>query len=127
MMKTPAETLPATGRGVVRGHVVVAIDVLRTRLREPWTLTTLAEEVHLSRSQLARAFDATLSMSPMAYLRHIRAQRMAALLTSTDGSIAETARAVGWGDPNYASRCFHAQYGVSPTEYRRRQLPPPIH
>jgi hypothetical protein len=32
--------------------------VLRDRLAELWTLTTLAEEVHLSRSQLVRAFDA---------------------------------------------------------------------
>jgi AraC-like DNA-binding protein len=45
--------------GVVRSHVETTIGVLRDRLAEPWTLTTLAEEVHLSRSRLVRAFDAT--------------------------------------------------------------------
>ncbi len=93
--------------GVVRGHVVAALDVLRTRLAEPWTLDSLAAEVHLSRSQLVRAFDATVGMSPMAYLRKMRAERMARLLASTDLSIAGAARAVGWTDANYASRCFH--------------------
>jgi transcriptional regulator GlxA family with amidase domain len=52
-------------RGVVRGHVVTAVGLLRDRLAEPWTLNSLAEEVHLSRSQHVRSFAAT-GMSPMA-------------------------------------------------------------
>lgn len=112
-------------RGVVRGHVETAVGVLQDRLAEPWTLTTLAKELHLSRSQLVRAFDATVGMSPMAYLRKMRAERMAQLLATTDLSIAEAARAVGWTDPSYASRCFHAARALSPTEYRRRHPAPP--
>ena len=61
----------------------------------------------------------------MAYVRRMRVQRMARLLASTDLSITEAARSVGWTDPNYASRCFHCAYGVSPTEFRYRQAPPP--
>jgi transcriptional regulator GlxA family with amidase domain len=40
---------------------------------------------------------------------------MARLLAATDLPIAETAHAVGWSEPNYASRCFHAHYDISPT------------
>ncbi|MDA8298184.1 MAG: helix-turn-helix transcriptional regulator [Actinomycetota bacterium] len=101
--------------------------VLRTRLTERWTLDSLADEVHLSRSQLARSFGATVGKSPMAYLRQMRVERMARLLASTDLSIAEAARSVGWKNQFHASQCFHAAYGISPTEYRRRQLPPPVH
>jgi AraC family transcriptional regulator len=79
----------------------------------------LAEEVHLSRSQLVRAFDATIGVGPMAYLRRMRVAQMARLLSTTDLSIAEAARSVGWVDANYASRCFHNRYGISPTEFRR--------
>jgi transcriptional regulator GlxA family with amidase domain len=111
--------------GVVRGHVVVAVGLLRSRLAEPWTLGSLAEEVHLSRSQLVRAFDATVGISPMAYLRLMRVEQMARLLAGSDLAIGALARAVGWTDPNYASRCFHARYRISPTEFRRRQAPPP--
>lgn len=113
-------------RGITRGHVVAAVDVLRNRLAEPWTLDALADEVHLSRSQLVRCFDATVRMSPMAYLRKMRVERMARLLTSTDLSVGEAARAVGWTDRFYASRYFHAAYGVSPSEYRRRQVTPAV-
>lgn len=113
-------------RGVVHGHVVAAVKLMRARLPEPWTLDTLAEEVHLSRSQLARSFDAVTGMSPMAYLRRMRVERMARLLASTDLSIAEAARTVGWKNQFHASQCFHAAYGVSPTEYRRRQPARPL-
>lgn len=104
---------------------MTAVGVLRERLAEPWTLSALAEEVHLSRSQLVRSFDTTAGMSPMAYLRQIRVQQMARLLCSTDLPIAAVARSVGWADANYASRCFHTHYGISPTEFRRRSLAPP--
>lgn len=113
-------------RGVVRGHAVTTVQILRTRLAEPWTLDLLAAEVHLSRSQLARSFAATVGMSPMAYLRQMRVERMARLLVSTDLSVAEAARMVGWRNQFHASQCFHAHFGVSPTEYRRRQTLPPL-
>ncbi len=123
----PQQRNPAAGHGVVRGHTVTAVGILRDRLAEPWTLDALAEEVHLSRSQVVRAFDATTGLSPMAYLRKMRVERMARLLASTDLSVAEAARSVGWRNQFHASQCFHAAYGLSPTEYRRRQLPPPVH
>ena len=64
-------------RGIVRGHAVLGVSALRARIAEPWTLSSLAEEVHLSRSQLVRAFDASVGMSPMAYLRQMRVRKMA--------------------------------------------------
>jgi transcriptional regulator GlxA family with amidase domain len=106
---------------------VTAVGVLRNRLAEPWTLDSLAAEVHLSRSQLVRCFDAATGLSPMAYLRQMRVERMARLLATTDLSVAEFARSVGWRNQFHASQCFHAACGMSPTEYRRRQLPPPVH
>lgn len=64
-------------------------------------------------------------LSPMAYLRQMIVRQMARLLACTDLSAAAVARSVGWTDANYASRCFHAHYGIPPTEFRRRQVPPP--
>jgi transcriptional regulator GlxA family with amidase domain len=94
-------------------------------MAEPWTLDALADEVHLSRSQLARSFAATVGASPMAYLRQMRVEQMARLLISTDLSIAEAARSVGWKNQFHASQCFHAHHGVSPTEFRREHTTPP--
>jgi transcriptional regulator GlxA family with amidase domain len=84
-------------RGVVRGHAGTAAGVLRDHLAEPWTLDSLANEVHLSRAQLVRAFDAVTSLGPMGYLRLMRVQQMARLLTHPDLPISAIARAV-FGD-----------------------------
>lgn len=123
---TPATERAVAPHGITRGHVVAAVNALRARLAEPWTLNSLAAEVHLSRSQLVRSFDATTGLSPMAYLRKMRVERMARLLVSTDLSVAEAARSVGWTNQFHASQCFHAHHGISPTEYRRRQSPLPV-
>lgn len=125
--RPPSGLATSSPHGVVRGHVIAATDALRARMAEPWTLSSLAEEVHLSRSQLVRAFDAVVGMSPMAYLRRMRVERMARLLATTDLSVAEAARSVGWKNQFHASQCFHAQFGVSPTEYRRSHTAPPVH
>lgn len=113
-------------RGVIHDHVVTAVDLLRSRLAEPWSLDAPADDVHLSRSQLVRSFDATVRIGPMAYLQKMRVERMARLLAATDLSVAAAARRVGWTDPNYASRCFHAAYGVSPSEFRHQHSAPPV-
>lgn len=84
--------VPAT-HSVVRGHVATAVQALRARLAEPWTLSSLAAEVHLSRSQLVRTFAATVGMSPMVYLRQMRVERMAGV-----------ARAVPWAGVSVVSR-----------------------
>jgi transcriptional regulator GlxA family with amidase domain len=126
-MSTPPQQHPTVlGHGAVRGHVVVAVKLFREQIAEPWTLGALADDVHLSRSQLVRPFSATVGMSPLAYLRKMRVERMARLLASTDLSVAAAARTVGWSDPNYASRCFHAAYGVSPSEFRHQHGAPPV-
>jgi hypothetical protein len=38
----PADAL--NGHGVVRGHVVIAVNILRARIAESWTLGSLASD-----------------------------------------------------------------------------------
>lgn len=89
--------------------------------RELRPMAGSADEVRLSRSQLVLAFDATGGLTSMACLQRMRDEQMARLLASSDLSIGEPAHAIGWTDPNYASRCFRARYCISPTEFRRQQ------
>lgn len=55
--------------GITRGHALTGLGLLRSRLAEPRTLNSLAAEVHLSRSQLVRSFDAAYGVSPTEYRR----------------------------------------------------------
>lgn len=78
----------------------------------------LANEVHLSRSQVGRLFVEAFGKSPIAYLTMLRTERMAALLRTTDTPIAKIAQEVGWSDPDFAARQFRRSVGVTPRSYR---------
>ncbi|MGV9861059.1 AraC family transcriptional regulator [Rhodococcus koreensis] len=92
--------------------------LLADSLKHDWTLGELADAAGFSSAHLARLFTVQVGAPPMAYLNRLRAERAAQMLIDTDLSISAIARAVGWTDPNYASRRFRVAYGVTPTAYR---------
>jgi AraC family transcriptional regulator, L-rhamnose operon transcriptional activator RhaR len=99
------------------GH---AMRLLETRLAERWTLTQLAEELHLAPGYLVRLFKSATGLPPMAYLARLRAEHAANLLLRSDESIAGIGRTVGWPDQNYFARRFRAHYGLTASSYRAR-------
>ena len=112
----------ALGEGVLRfsPRVSRAISMLHTELTRAWTLAELAARLHVSPSQLTRAFRADVRVGPMSYLQRLRAERMAYLLRTTGLTAGAAGRAVGWHDPSYASRRFSAHWGTPPAAYRAR-------
>jgi len=82
-----------------------------------WSVTEMAREVHLSKSQVGRVFVEAFGKSPIAYLTMLRTERMAGLLRTTDTPIAEIAQEVGWRDPDFAARPFRRSVGVTPSKY----------
>ena len=95
-----------------------AAELLRAELGRRWSVTDLADEVHLSKSQVGRVFVEAFGKSPIAYLTMLRTERMAGLLRTTDAPIAVIAQEVGWGDPDFAARQFRRSVGVTPSNYR---------
>lgn len=103
-------------------HVDRAIALLHEQLDRCWMITDLASELALSPSQLTRVFRAGLGITPAEYLRQIRVEEMARLLTTTDLGVAEAARRVGWRDLSHASRAFKRLSGVAPSHYTHDHL-----
>lgn len=93
--------------------------LLRLELARRWTVSDLADAVHLSSSQLRRVFVEAFGKSPIAYLTMLRTEQMARLLQATDSPISVIANAVGWSDPDFAARQFRRTIGASPSDYRR--------
>ncbi|ACQ79483.1 transcriptional regulator, AraC family [Beutenbergia cavernae DSM 12333] len=111
---TPSR-IPAIDPAVARALTSMTDDVARA-----WTVAELAAVSHVSVSHLHRRFSDQLGTTPMGWLAGARAERAAVLLVRTAAPVAAVGRAVGWSDPNYASRRFRGVYGMTPTEYRRR-------
>lgn len=95
-----------------------AAELLRADPARHWSLTDLANEVHLSKAQLGRVFVEAYGKSPIAYLTMLRTERMADLLRTSDTPIAVIAHEVGWGDADFAARQFRRSVGVTPSKYR---------
>lgn len=97
--------------------VAAAVALLQAHLRRDWSVKGLAQAVALSPSQLTRLFRAHLGISPAAFLRQLRSERMAELLATTRMSIGDAAEAVGWRDLATASRSFKQRFGIAPSAY----------
>ncbi|PWD41008.1 hypothetical protein ACN93_21710 [Gordonia paraffinivorans] len=71
----------------MRVEAAQARDLLRESPGAPWTLGTLAEQVHLSQKQLSRVFVEAYGKTPLAYLTMLRVERMAELLRDRELSL----------------------------------------
>ncbi|MGD7731614.1 helix-turn-helix transcriptional regulator [Propionibacteriaceae bacterium G57] len=87
---------------------------------EPWTVTSLAQELALSRTHLTRLFSTHMGASPMRFLTEVRLTEFSRLIDETDLSVHQASQAVGWADPRVASAWFSRRFGVTPTRYRHR-------
>ncbi|WP_394620089.1 AraC family transcriptional regulator [Lentzea sp. JNUCC 0626] len=85
----------------------------------------LARLVNLSESRFTALFRASTGMGVTAYVKQQRMARARELLSTGSRRVAEIAALVGYPDPFYFARQFHAVHGVSPTGYRRQRVTRP--
>jgi AraC family L-rhamnose operon transcriptional activator RhaR len=118
----PSSALHEAGSAVPSVHhgVGQAMRMLESNIARHWTLSDLAEDLHLAPGYLVRVFKAATGLPPMAYLAQVRAEHAAVMLLHSDEPITGIGRAVGWPDQNYFARRFKVHYGLSPTTYRKR-------
>ncbi|MFK7971606.1 MAG: two-component regulator propeller domain-containing protein [Bacteroidia bacterium] len=79
---------------------------------------TLAGIVNLSNSQLYRKLKALTELTPNVFIRNIRLQKSLELLRKEDLNIADVAYSVGFNDPNYFTRVFRDEFGMTPGEFK---------
>jgi AraC-like DNA-binding protein len=95
------------------------LGLLHDRPAEPWTLETLAAEVHLSRSTLARRFADAVGEPPLAYLTRWRMHVAAHRLRHTTATVETIASSVGYRSEYAFNRAFARHRGQPPGRYRR--------
>lgn len=102
-----------------------AVEALRDRYAERWTIDRLAAHVALSRSALAARFREHVGDSPMRYLTRIRLGRAAGYLATTRLSLSEIADLTGYGSDAALSKAFRRELGQTPGAYRAASSQPP--
>jgi signal transduction histidine kinase/ligand-binding sensor domain-containing protein/DNA-binding response OmpR family regulator len=78
----------------------------------------LADDMHLSRSQLYRKIKAMTGLTPNELIRRVRLEKAKLLIESGCESIGEVCFKVGFSSPSYFSRCFKSEFGILPTELK---------
>ena len=99
-------------------HLLRAKDLADARYFEPLDVDDLAAAAGLSRAHFSREFRRAFGESPHAYLLTRRLERAAALLRTTDRSVAEICLDVGLVSVGSFTTSFTRHFGVSPTAYR---------
>ena len=105
-------------------HLLRAKDLADARYFEPLGVEDLAHAAGLSRAHFIREFRRTFGETPHAYLLTRRLERAAALLRTTDNSVAEVCFSVGLQSVGSFTSSFTRTFGASPTAYRT-SFPPP--
>ncbi len=82
-----------------------------------FTVTDLARELGVSRSQFFKRVQTLTGKSPLEVMRLIRLQRAAQLLEKSQLSVAEIAYQVGFNNPKYFTRYFKEAYHTLPSAY----------
>jgi len=99
-------------------HLLRARDLADARYADPLDVDDLARTAGLSRAHFSREFKRAFGESPHVYLLTRRLERAAALLRTTDHSVASICFAVGLQSVGSFTTSFRRTYGRSPTEYR---------
>jgi AraC-like DNA-binding protein len=89
-----------------------------SHLERPLSIGELAGSVGCSEATVYRCFHEHAGVSPGQWLTRLRAERAAALLTTTTLAVRAVGERVGLTDPFHFSRLFKRAMGVSPRAYR---------
>jgi len=99
-------------------HLLRARDLIDARYADPLTVGDMARAAGLSRAYFSREFRNAFGESPHQYLLTRRLERSAALLRTTDWSVARICFEVGNQSVGSFTTSFRRMYGKTPTEYR---------
>jgi signal transduction histidine kinase/DNA-binding response OmpR family regulator len=96
----------------------LAYEVVGERLSEhAFDAWAFALDMNLSVSQLNRRLRPLVGFAAGGFIRELRLQRAAELLTARAGGVREVAEAIGFKDVDHFSQLFRERWGVPPSAY----------
>jgi len=90
---------------------------IRDHYKEKISLSDVAEAVGISYGHLSKCFKQVEGTSFNSYLLEVRIEESKRFMREENLPISEIAYRVGISDPNYFSKCFKKQTGLSPKDY----------
>lgn len=111
---------PLEKEPVSRDTVLEILQYCNRHYREELSVSDLAEALSISRSSVSHIFSQRIGMNFCDYVNSLRLTDALSLLRNKNFSVTEVAERCGFGTIRTFNRAFLKQYGVPPTQYRRR-------
>lgn len=94
---------------------------VREHIGEDLGVERLCSRFRLSRTELYRRTEESLSVTPAGFVREQRLLFAADRLLATKDAVGKICASCGIEDYNYFSKLFKKRFGVTPREYRKRE------
>lgn len=94
--------------------------LLQNLANSEFSVDEFASLMKIGRTAFYKKVKGLTGYSPNEYLRIMRMKKAAELLLTSKFTVAEVSYQVGIEDPFYFSKCFKAQFGVSPSVYQKQ-------
>lgn len=115
--ETEADTHAASADELFMKRLLDTIDA--NMEKEGFNISQLADALGIDQKQLYRKVKQFTGNTPVAFLRQMRLKKAAELLKQERFSVSEVMYMVGMTNSSYFSKCFIAEYGVSPKAFVR--------
>ena len=83
------------------------------------TTAALADQFHVGKTKLEKDFKNCTGHTIHAFRLRVQLQAARLQLVTTDNSLAQIAEHCGFTDHSHLIRCFRAEYGITPGQYRK--------
>ena len=118
-LQTTVKPLPAMP-DATQNILLSSMAYIEGHCSEPISASDVAANIPISYSHLARIFSQYMKTSVNTYITRVKLDRAIHLLMTTDLSVNEIAREIGYSSLSYFSNTFKNTLGQSPKEYRYR-------
>ena len=119
LMYRPARTLPIAKDLVTRRNLI--LNFVHEHHTRKVSLQDLAVHLNLSRSRTAHVVREACGQSLSQLIATVRLRSARGLLSNSELTVHEVAQQCGYGDASYFFKCFKADVGMTPQEYRHQQ------
>ncbi len=114
-----AETKPIEAESVQEKQLAKIAQIIEENICDPdLNVNLLCEKSGIPNKQLYRLIKKYMDIGPLDYIRRVRLQKAALLLSQHRFTISEISYMVGFKTPSYFAKCFQNQYGIKPSQYQ---------
>jgi signal transduction histidine kinase/DNA-binding response OmpR family regulator/streptogramin lyase len=109
----------SSGENVDDKFIKKVMSIIEANISNPdFSVEMLSDEIGMSTTHLYRKLKSLTHFSANDIIRKYRIKKASLLLRNKEGNISEIMYEVGFSNLSYFSKCFRAEFGMTPKEYQ---------